>query len=183
MRRVASCAAFDLHRFVLVNKRTRFVLVACKANLILRRCSAQLTRLETAMRIVTIRALHQAFVYAVMERPFELLFFIEMAGVAKIRLLHLQKVLAFLGMVRIMAVRAAHTILQVNGAGIIAVLFAILVAVEAPRANLLRCGVLKREDLGLVTPAFHMLLAGTMASLATVPFGPVLRVERRGEVW
>src|SRR5262249_29077507 len=70
---VACRAAFDLHGFVFIHERSRFVRMAFETNLILRSRSPQLPRKESAMRVMTIGALHQAFVHSMMERPVELL--------------------------------------------------------------------------------------------------------------
>ena len=142
-----------------------------------------MARFESAMWIVAINALYKALVDAMVEGSGECLLQLEVAGVTKLRLFLPHEVLGFLRIVWIVAIGAADIVLKVGGASEIRMLGAILVAAQAASADLFGRRVLKREDLGLVTPAFHMLLAGTMASLATVPFGPVLRVERRGEVW
>src|SRR5208283_4363688 len=114
-----------------IRKRSCFVRMACEAHLVLRSRGTQLTGLEPAVGIVAVGAFHQAFVNAMVERPVELLFLVQMARVAKIRLLHLQKVLALFGMVRIVAVRAAYPVLQVHRTRVIPTLLAILMAVEA----------------------------------------------------
>src|SRR5580692_5027167 len=56
-------------------------------------------------------------------------------------------------------------------------LFGVLVAAQAAGAGLLRCRVLKREDLGFVAAAIHVLFAGAVASLAAMPFHSVVCVE------
>ena len=142
-----------------------------------------MARFESPMWIVAIDALYEAFVDAMVEGTSEMLLDLKMAGEAELRLLLLHKELRFLGVVWVVAIGAADIVLKVGGASEIRMLGAILVAAQAASADLFGRRVFKREDLGLVTPTFHVLLAGTMASLATVPFGPVLRVERRGEVW
>ena len=113
-----------------------------------------------------------------MERPVELLLLVQVASVAQIGLLRFQQELAFFCMVGVVAVGTAHSILQVDGPSEITVLLAILVAVQATGADLLRRDVLESENLGLVSAAIDVFLSGTMASLAAVPFRTFLRIER-----
>ncbi len=56
-------------------------------------------------------------------------------------------------------------------------LFGVLVAAQASGASLLRCGVLKGEDFGLVTSAVHVLFTGAMTGLAALPLHPFVRVK------
>ena len=48
--------------------------------------------------------------------------------------------------------------------------FGVLVATEAAGAGLLWGGIFEREDLGFVAAAIDMFFAGTVASLAAMPF-------------
>ena len=89
------------------------------------------------MRIVTIGALHEAFVYAMMERPVELLVLVEVAAVAQRRLLSLKQEVFFFCVVRIVAIRTAYSVLQVYRPREVAVLLAILVAIQTTRTDLL----------------------------------------------
>jgi len=179
MRHVARYAALDFHGFMFVNERPGLFRVASEANQVLRTCGAQLPRLKPAVLIVAVRALHQSLVHAVMEGPVELLFLVQVAGVAKIRLLGLQQELAFFRVVRIVTVRATNSILQVSGTREISMLFAILVAVEAARADLRGRRVLERENLGLVSAALDVFLAGTVASFAAMPFRAFFLIQHR----
>lgn len=179
MRHVTRGAALDFDGFMLEDERPGLFRVASEANQVLRTGGAQLPRLESAVLIVAVRALHQAFVNPVMEGPVELLFLVKVAGVAKIRLLGLQQELAFFRVVRIMTVRAAHAILKVSGAREISMLFAILVAVEAARADLRGRSVLERENLRLVSAALDVFLAGAVARFATMPFRAFFLIEQR----
>ncbi len=179
MWRVARRAAFDLDGFMFVHERSGFFRVARKANQVLRPRGPQLPRLESAMLIVAIRAFHQPFVYPVMERPVKLLFLVEVTSIAQIRLLRFQQELALFGVVRIVAIGTTHPILQVDRTREIPVLFAILMAIEAPRADLLRRSIFKRENLGLVAPAFDVFLPGSVASFAAVPFRTFLLIQHR----
>src|SRR5580704_12366560 len=58
-------------------------------------------------------------------------------------------------------------------------LFGVLVAAQAAGAGLLRCGVLKGEDFGLVAAAVDVLFPRAMTSLAAMPLRAFMRVELR----
>ena len=117
-----------------MHKRPRLLGMALETDCILRGRCPQLPALEAAVRIVAIAALHHAFIDPVMERTIELLLGLQMATVAKLRLLLLHQVLAFLGVVRRVTVDAAHVILQVRRAGKIAVFFPVGMAIQTTRA-------------------------------------------------
>ena len=87
VRDMTRLAALNLHRFVLKNERPLFVRVAGKTNLVLRRRCAHLLWPRCAMRIVAIRALHQPFVHAMMKGHLKLGLLLQVAAVAKLRLL------------------------------------------------------------------------------------------------
>src|SRR5580693_4194349 len=108
---MARRAAFDFDRFMFEREWSRFFRVARETNQILRPRSAQLARLETAMRIVAVGALHQSFVHAVMEGPVELLLLVQVTAVTQIRLLRFQQKLALFCVVGVVTVGATHSIL------------------------------------------------------------------------
>ena len=116
-------------------KRAGFFGMALETGCITGGSGAQLPGLKSAMRIVAIAALHHSFVDAMMKRTIELLFGLQMAAVAELWLLLPHQELGFLGMVRGMAVDAAHIVLQVRGTGKIAVLFSVAVAIQATLAG------------------------------------------------
>src|SRR5690242_20326562 len=111
VRHVARRASFYLHGFMLVHEGSRLVRVALEAHQVLRPCRPQLSRLEPAMLVMAVGALHQSFVHSMMEGPVELLLLIQVATVTKCRLLLLQQKLALFCMVRVVAIGAADTIL------------------------------------------------------------------------
>src|SRR5208282_1839149 len=114
---VASNAALDLHDFMLVDERTSLVRMALETDRILRGARAQLVSQEAAVGIVAIRAADQSLVHPVVKGATELLFDLDVAAVTKLRLLFPHQEFRLLGMVRRMAVHAAHVVLQVHGAG------------------------------------------------------------------
>ena len=92
----------------------RFVRVTREANQVLRCRGPQLTRLESAMLIVAVGALHQSFVHSMMEGPVELLLLVQVAAVAQTRLVCFQEELALFCMVGVVTVGTAHPILEVD---------------------------------------------------------------------
>jgi hypothetical protein len=106
MRRMTRNATFYFYRFVFIDERPGLVRVAFEADGIFSGGGAQGPREESAVLVMTIRALHHPFIHAVMEGPLKLLFRFLMAAVAQLGLLFLQQVLGFLGMMRIMAINA-----------------------------------------------------------------------------
>lgn len=179
-------AALDLC-FMLVNKGTLLVGVALVADLILPFDTLQLVRLKSTVRIVAIVALDQSFVHTVMEWPDELRLHIQMTRVTKLWRRLFQQELALFGVMWGMAVNAGNTALQVRRSPVIALLVAVLVAIQATRADLRGRGVLKCENLRLVPAAVHVRLAGPVARFATMPLGAIVSFEfslHRGyEVW
>ena len=114
MRRMARDASFGLHRRVLEYEWALFIAVAFKAHQVFRTRRAQLPCQESAVRVLAVRALHQAFVHAVMKGTGELLFLVKVAGIAKLRLLVFHQELAVLGMMGAVAIRASHIVLQMR---------------------------------------------------------------------
>lgn len=111
---MARNTAFNFHRLVLENEWTLLVGVALETDQILRCRGAQLASLKTPVRIVAVAALHHSFVHSVMEGAGELLLGLQMAAVAEARLLLLHQELAFLGVMRIVAICAADIVLQMR---------------------------------------------------------------------
>ena len=177
MWQMASRAAFDLDGFMFVHERAGFVRVALEANQVLRPGRSQLAGLETTMLVMAIGALYESFVHAVMERPVELLLLIQVAAVAKCWLLLFEQKLALFCMVRVVAIRAAHSVLNVDGACEIAVLLSILMAVKAASADLLRRCALEGKNLGLISAALDVSFPWTVASFTTVPLRAFLRIH------
>jgi hypothetical protein len=90
MRRMAGRASVGLEWRVLVSKRTLLVGVTLYARCIRAGCESCLLELETAVRIVTITALHRAFEDLVMERLVEIRLYFVMTIYAELRLADLE---------------------------------------------------------------------------------------------
>ena len=86
MRRMTGNAALGLHRRVLVNERALLVCVTLDASGVSTGGQSCLLKLETAVRIVAIAALHCAFQHLVMERQVELVLRFTMTTETKLRL-------------------------------------------------------------------------------------------------
>ena len=130
------------------------------------------------MGVVTVVALYQSFVDAVMERAVEVLLHFLVATVAEEGSLLLHQELAFLRMVGRVAVYAAHVVLQVCGACEVAMLFAVCVASQATRADFLGRGILECKDLRLIAATINMRFPWTVACLASMPLWPFFRIQR-----
>jgi hypothetical protein len=179
---MAGGTAVNLYDRVLEDKWAGLVRVALVANGVARGRGAKLARLESAVRIVAISAIYNAFVDAMVERTGECLLHLQMARKTEFGLLLPQKVLSFLGIVRIVAVGAADIVLKVRGAAEVRVFSAVLVTAQAARADFFGGRVFEREGLGFVAAAFHVFLTGAVARFTAVPFGSSFGIERRGEV-
>jgi len=105
VRRVADHAAFDLG-FVLVDERPLLFRVALVADLVARSVGAQLLGAVGAVRVMAIVALKEAFGDTMMKGTGKLCADVLMAGVAEFRRFDLHQELAFLGVMRRMAVDA-----------------------------------------------------------------------------
>lgn len=86
MRCVARRAPFNLYRRVLIYKRAGFFGVTLKTNGVLRSRGTQLSAQKSTMWIVTVAALNDPLVHAVMEDTVELLLGLQVARVAELRL-------------------------------------------------------------------------------------------------
>jgi len=76
-----------------------------------------------------------------------------------------------------MAGDATDVILQMHGVDSVHVLRAAGVAVQAPRADLLRRCALEGENLGLVSSAIDVGLPGTVTAFASLPRRAFLRIQ------
>ena len=90
------------------------------------------------MGIVAIGALDQPFIHPVMKWPGELRLYVQMARETKLRRCLFQQKIAFLAVVRVVAIRARNAALQVGGTTVIVLLVRVLVAIQAARADLRR---------------------------------------------
>ncbi len=164
---------------MLVDERASFVGVALEADGILRGSCADLPGQKTSVGIVAVIALHEAFVHTVMEGAIELLLHFLVAAIAKQRRLFLHQELAFLRMVRRVAVYAAHVVLQVRGTSVVAVLLSVRVASQAACADFLGRGILECKDLRFIAATVDVSFPWTVACFAAVPLWTFLRVQRR----
>jgi len=160
---------------MLIDERTLFFCVALETNSILSCRRAELALHKSAMRIVAIVALHQAFVHPMMERPVELLFCFEVATVTKLGLLIAQEMLCNFGMMRRMALNAADIVLHVGCPGEVVVLRIHGVTSQTTFACVFRARIFESEDFCRIC-AFGMLFAGAVAGFAPLPTWTPLRI-------
>jgi hypothetical protein len=156
--------------------------MALEADGVLRGSGTQLTRQESTVWIVAIAALHEPFVNTMMKSARELLLGFEMAAVAKLWLLLLHQKLAFLRIMRRVAVRATNVVLEMRGSSEVAVLLAVGMTPETTLADFLGRGILEAENLRFVAASVDMLLSWPVASFASVPLRTLLRVQRCDDV-
>jgi hypothetical protein len=175
MGRVASHAALDLYRRMLVLERSSFVGMAIEANCLLRSRGSKLMSLRRAVRIVAITALHKSFVYTVMGRLGKIRFHFTVAAITKLRLRRGQQVVFYVGRVLGVATRAPHIILHMLGAQVVTVGFVSLMAGKAALGSFLGRKLLKINDLGGISSAIHMRFTRPMAALAPLPLRTFMR--------
>jgi hypothetical protein len=172
---VAGYAALGLDHRVLKNKWAGSLGMALGADGILIGSGLQLLAVEGAMRIMAVAASHKSFIHFVVEWLSESRPYVRVAGVAKLGLLHFEKIgFAFEGM-RAMTIRAAYVGVAMRRA--LEVRVRTGVAGQTARVNLLRGSVLKDKNLGFVTASSHVLCAGSVAALAALMRGSALGIE------
>ena len=163
--------------FVLIDEGPLLFGVALVTDRVTGGVGAKLLGAVVAVRIVAVVALQQAFRDAVMEGPCELRADVLMARVTKLWRFRLHQELAFLGVMRRVAVDTGDAVGEMHGAVVVAVLLGVLVAAEAAGASLLRGSVLKSEDLGDIAAAVDMGFARAVAGFASVPLDAFVGIE------
>jgi len=153
---------------MLENERPALLGVALEAYGVLCRRGPQLFVRNSAMRIMTIAARYKALVHPVVEGHCKLRLLLQVAGVAEVRLRLNQQKLGFLGVVRGMAIQAAHIVVAVDGSREIHLLLAGFVAGHATIVHHLGGGSLETEYLGRVTGIIDMLCSRPMTTLAAL---------------
>ena len=93
MRIVARTASFRSDWRVLINKRTCLFRMALHTDGVPGDAASQFLLLECPVWIMTIAAVHQAFVHLMVERLRKSGLYVRVAGIAELRLRHLEKVL------------------------------------------------------------------------------------------
>src|ERR1700752_2693372 len=162
---------------MLVNEGALFFAMAFVADLVSRCVRSQLFRTKRPVWAVAIIALEQSFIPAVMKGTREFRTQAHVACVTEVARVSLHQVLAFLGVVRRVAINARDAVGQVHRAVIVPMLFGVLVAAQAAGAGLLRCGVLKGKDFGLFAAAVAVLFPRAVTRRAAMPLHAFLRVE------
>lgn len=155
---------------MLVNERAALVRVALVANTILVLSSAKLLLSSAAVHVVTIRALHQAFLHPMVERLVEVALDVLMAAVAEVRVL-LGEQGSALGAMYAVAVHAGDSGAGVHAAVIVRVLGAVLVASHTDCRGLAGLHTTESRDLAPVAAAVDVCQTGAMTVLASFRTG------------
>ncbi len=131
MRRVTRHAAFCLDRRMLKSKRPGFVRMAVEAELVLRGGGAELVRQKPSMGVMAVAARKQTFIHLVMKWLGEIRLYVQMAGVAELRLGQLQQLRLDLRRVDGMAIHTTNIIFDVLRTEKISVLLPEFMAAKA----------------------------------------------------
>src|SRR5579862_4699339 len=119
-------------------ERTTLVGMASEADRILGGRSPDLLRPDGSMRVVTVAALDQPFIHAVVKWHCELRLLLRVARVTKIRLRFDEQEFLLLGMMGGMAIRAGYAVVAVLGSGEIHLFLAGRMAGQATLGDVLR---------------------------------------------
>ena len=175
VRTVATHAAFCLYRGMLVDKWPTHLRVALGADQIRVISGAQVALLESAVHVMAICALDQAFIDLVVEWHIECRLGVGVALEAELGLFCLKQLLGRFRSVDAVAAQAADVRFGMRGA--IEVGMGAGVAAEAGVIDLLRAEFFEALDLRDVATAIDVSLAGTVAALAGDAFALVLEGE------
>jgi len=111
--RVATGAAFRLHRYMFINEGTLLVGVTLNANLIPTGKSSDLPQCGCAVDVVAVAAVDDAFIDAMVIGLSEIRFGRSMTTIAEVGLSPGQQILRHFGVMRGMAIDAAYVIVVV----------------------------------------------------------------------
>src|SRR5450759_1545146 len=174
MRHMACRAAFRFHGQMVEDERPAFLCVAFQADLVLRRADLCGFR-QAAVHVVTVLALHQSFVYPMVEGTVEIGHGVIVAAVAQGRSLRLQQLDLLFRLMRRVARDATHVGLVMHRA--LKVGMSAAMAGQTACADLL-CGCsLEGEDFRHIAPAFHVGGARTMTGFTAMPLLPRALLE------
>jgi hypothetical protein len=115
--RVTTAAPFSLHRYMLINERALLVGVALDTNRISARHGPDLAESGSAVDVMAVAALDQAFVYSMVIRLREIGLRGCVTSVAEAGLCSNEEMLRFFGMMRRVAVQAPNIIARMRRCG------------------------------------------------------------------
>lgn len=173
MRRMAAHASFCLDRGMLVDKGSARLRVALGADHVLIGRRLQIVVPESAVNVMAVAALHQAFVHAVVKRHIEGRLNLGVALKAEHGLSSLQQFFLIVATVNTVAAHATYARLGMRRTLEVGVRSR--VAAQACLINLRKCGLGRIEDFGDVARAFNVSLARAVARLAGDPGLAVLK--------
>jgi hypothetical protein len=172
MRKMARGAALSFDRRVLVNEWSEGLDVALGADGILGRTHPKKVRLECAVRVVAVSALHQPFVDPVVEWLHKGSLSVRMALIAEVRLLRFKHFRLSFKLVDAVAARATDESFAMGGPLEVGVLTN--VASQALRLHLFRRCLCELKDLAGNPAALNMGLPGSVAAFARHAFAAML---------
>ena len=164
VRGVASQASLRLHRCMLINERPARLRVALGADRILIGRGLQVVVSEGAVRIVAVRASHEAFIHLVVEGHIEGRLDVCVTSEAKHRLFGLEQDSLGSSLMHGVASKTAHVGLGMGRSK--EVRMSSCVAVKAGGIDGFGAGCCGIEDFGLVAARLYMGSAGAVAALA-----------------
>ena len=168
MGRVTTAAALSLHRHMFINERALLVGVALDTNRIPARHSPHLAEGGSAVDVMAVAALDQAFVYSMVIRLREVGLRGCMTSVAEAGLCTNEEMLRFFGVMRRVAIQAPNIVARVRRRGEVPLLMFCTVATQATGIGILLRHRLEANDLGHIPAAFYVRGSGTVTRLTTV---------------
>jgi len=166
--RVTTAAALSLHRYMFVNERALFVGVALDTNRIPAGHSPHLPEGGSAMDVMAVAALDQAFVYSMVIGLREVGLRGCMTSVAEAGLCPNEEMLRFLGVVRRVAIQAPNIVARVRRRGEVPLFMFCTVAGQAKGIGILFRHRLETNDLAHIAAALYVRGSGTVTGLTTV---------------
>src|SRR5579864_371168 len=137
MGRVATAAALRLHRYMFINKRALLVGVALDTNRIPARHSPHLAEGGSAVDVMAVAAVDQAFVYSMVIRLREVGLRGCMTSVTEAGLCTNEEMLRFFGVMWRMAIKAPNIVARVSRRGEMPLLVFCPVAAQAAGIGIL----------------------------------------------
>ena len=137
MRHVTTATSFRLHRYMLKNERPLLVGVALDTNCVPTRHGPHLAEGGSAVDVVAVAALDEAFVYAMVIRLREVGLRVDVTSVAEFGLRRNQEVLRLFCVVGRVAVQAPNIVARVRRRGKVSLLMILTVATQAAGVGVL----------------------------------------------
>ncbi len=168
MGRVTTAAAFGFHRYMLIDEWALLIGVALCTDRVSAGQGPHLLECGCAMSVMTVAALDQAFVHAMVIRLREVRLRAGMTSVAQAGLCTNEEMLRFFGVMRRVAIQAPNIVARVCRCREVPLLMFCRVATQATGIGILLRHRLEANDLGHIPAAFYVGGSGTVAGLTTM---------------